>query len=269
MNKDIFNVIHYPTERIPESAKPTFAGLADTFKIILKDNADILEIGLRGGFILDTLLELPPNDIDLYYRTKPGIERCQCNKMREYIDSKQFPAFQGRKIDLGHLEPGEIELSLGEKTAGIFSHHIDLPSRLFLNHNGDIITCNGTVECIEKRIYEIQLQGWLQHVYFPLSPNPLRNNLYMFTIIQALRGLRMIFTKKYLGCGEEFRKLLMMLPKSLEYCYNSDVFRPEVKRYLTTMIHGMTINDLEWSLTQCKTENKAEILTLFESYKIN
>lgn len=245
--------------------KETIKRIGEELSVIEKDIRIIDKVVIRAGFVLDTLLGNPPNDADLFYSLRkwqyknwPG---CQCQKIAKEITRLNLPIIKSRKIDLGHILKGEIYFSPVEKTVGPFSHHIDIAAMVCIDSKGNVWGNDEALYCINNRIGEIRYDGWLQHSYFPYTPeDPFYNNFSAFYALQVFRELRMIHSKKYKAVGPNLKLLIENSLPVFKYVLNDLDLIKYVKNKVAMKNSLMKIGDYEKSLNVANLPSGREYL---------
>lgn len=241
--------------------------LAQELKLIEERLPFIKEIVARGGFILDTLFGVPPNDIDLFYSLKtwqsPRWQGCRCEEIKSKILKLNLPLSSTRKIDTGHILKGEIYLDPIQKITGPFSHHIDVPSMVCLTSTGDLWSNQEALNCIQTKTHEIRFDGWLQHTFYPYSDQK-PNFPTGYAKIVIVRGLRMIHTKKYKAVGPNFRYMVENCPEVLDAIVKSRDLQKRLIPNLKEKCHFMKPEDFKNALRVTGVKNQKAVFKKIE-----
>jgi hypothetical protein len=245
--------------KLNQKQKQIFEELATELKTIELHINYIDEIVARGGYILDVIFEAEPNDVDLFYSLKEHAI-CKCKEIKKEIKKLNLTLINSKKVDLGHILEGEIYFSPIEKVVGPFSHHIDIPSMICLDSKGNIWGNKNTLYCIQNKMHEINYLPWLMHFHFPYSPD----NIYYRTFYTSycrlsVRGLRMIFTKKYKRVGPNFKNHLANWPAVLKVIESNVEWKEAIASYIREKSPNMKLKDFKTAIDISKVKNKNEI----------
>jgi len=243
----------------------TFKRIALELSLIKNRINFIDEIVVRAGFVIDTLLGVEPNDVDLFYSLKkwehkdwPG---CKCEEIRLKLLDLELPIINSRKVDLGHILEGEIYFSPAEKVVGPFSHHIGVPAMVCVDDKGRLWGNDEALDCINGRRGEIQYNAWLQHAYFPYTPeDPYGNNFSAFYALQVFRELRMIFSKRYVSVGPNLKLMMENCLPVFDYILSNPDLKGYIKKKVIKKNSLMKLSDYREVLGIFKLGNISDIL---------
>ena len=209
--------------------------------------------------------------IDLFYSLKkwkhkdwPG---CECTKINGLITKLKLPTFDSRKIYLGHILEGEIYFSPIEKTVGPFSHHIDVPDMLCIDSNGNLWGNDEALHFINNKIGEIRFDGWIQHPYFPYSPeDPFYGNYVAFYTYQILRELRMIYTKNYKAVGPNMKLFFQVSQPIIKAAIKDEKVRDYIKKRIKLKNPVMNLDRYNKALNVVKISKQREYLKMIKHF---
>ncbi len=249
----------------PPKQCAVFKQLASELKTIKESTQFLKDIIVRGGFVLDTIMAVEPNDLDIFYSLEewqtPEWQGCKCDEIKQKITSLSLPTTSSRKVDTCHILEGEMYLDPIPKCLGYFSHHIEVPSKVLLDSDGYIWTIKEAVTCIKERIYELKNTGRIQHAYYPYMEDPGYRNYITTSARIITRGLRMIHTKKYKSVGREFFELVENSSLIWESVLSNKEYAEMLKRNVTEKNGFMKLDDYKNSLDVVNSSNKQEILS--------
>lgn len=257
---------------ISEQQKQIFIELAHDLRLIKQACPFLDDIIVRSGFILDTLLNAQPFDVDAYYTTKEQVNslfsKCRCDEIRENIKNLNFKILDKKyPLDLGHSGEGEIYLPPIEKNLSFHSHLFDLADMVCLNDQGELWANDEAVNAINNKTHEIRYDGWLLHPYFiRVFPH---DDYYYFVTANSLRGLKMIHTKKYTNVGPNYRLLLENLKPIIDYVANVPDYVQKLKKYHEKKCRNMSREDLKKALAITAANNQSYLLEKFTEIIFN
>ena len=267
MNPDDYSPIRLNKQfKFNEKQKDTLYRLASELRVMKQKIKYLDEIITRGGYILDILYNVEPSDIDLFYSLKNKTD-CKCDEIKQVIKRLHLPLTNSKKVDLGHILPGEINISPINKVVGPFSHHIDIPSMVCLDSEGNIWGNKKSLYCIKNKIHEINYLPWIMHFHFPYSPD----NIYYRTFYTSycrltIRGLRMIHTKKYKRVGPNFKYHLANWPQVLTVIDKNQEWTMAIKNYIKEKSPNMNSKAFESAINIARVKNKIEIMSHLKNY---
>lgn len=242
----------------------TFQTLSSEISIIQNSIPFIKEFVARGGFLLDTIIGIEPHDIDFFYslhswKTKDW-QGCSCDDIKVQILSLYVPLINSRKTDLGHILEGEIYFDPIEKVIGPFSHH-DINSRICLDKNGVIWTCKESLDGINTKTYEWSYDAAIQFAYYPYFPNDTYVTFYTRNVI---RGLRMIYTKKYLRVGPVYKGFLEQSHILFDQILKDQDKTQNLRNYILEKTDNMHLEEFKEALEITKVSNRQKVLYKIE-----
>lgn len=262
----MYEVVKLTSEfKLSQKQQETFSALAHDLKT-LKDNVSLLQdIVVRAGFVLDTLLNVEPHDIDTLYTTKEQVghlfEKCRCDDIRVIIPNLKFEIFnKEHELDLGHFGEGEVYVPLIEKTVGYHSHLIDVGDMVCIDSNGDIWGNKEAEYCIKNRIHEIRYDGWILFSYF-IREFPY-TDYYYFCTLNIFRGLKMISSKNYGGAGPNFLTLLENAKPILDYTSTVPKYIEALNKYRNKKAPFMDVTEITKTLEVTKVSNANYIVDM-------
>ena len=249
----------------PPKQCDVFKQLASELKTVKESIPFLEDIIARGGFVLDTIMAVEPNDLDIFYSLKewqtPEWPGCKCEELKKGIAFLNLPITSSRKVDVCHILEGEIYLDPIPKCLGYFSHHIEIPSKVLLDSDGYIWTTKEAATCIKERIYELRNTGRVQHAYYPYMEDPGYRNYITTSARIVARGLRMIHTKKYKSVGKEFFELVENSSLIWQSVLNNQEYTKMLKRNMIVKNGFMKLDDYKNALDVVGSTKKEEILS--------
>lgn len=190
-----------------------FNDVAAHLKKIRSFDKSISEIGIAGGFVLDTMLGLDPSDIDLKYAMRDNdgnfITTCKCDYVRTLVDKvclgKDF------RVDIGNIKENNNDIfdSIVDKQVSILSHHPEYISQFSLDEDGRIWGNIDSLNDFNNKIYNPRTEGlmaWISHE---------GKTYYEALAILLIRGFGYI-KKRDLRMGEKFKYYMSITPKIFE-----------------------------------------------------
>jgi len=269
----MYEVVKLTSEfKLSQKQRETFSFVAHDLKT-LKNNVPLLEnIVVRAGFVLDTLLNAEPHDIDTLYTTKEQVgrlfEKCRCDEIRETLPNLRFKIFnKEHELDLGHFGKGEVYVPLIEKTVGYHSHLIDVADMVCIDSNGDIWGNKEAEYCIKNRVHEIRYDGWILFSYF-IKEFPY-TDYYYFCTLNIFRGLKMVHSKNYGGVGHNFLTLLENSKPILDYTSTIPQYIEALNTYRAKKAPFMGREEITKTLELTRTSNARYIAeTLYNVFSL-
>lgn len=256
--------ITFNQARLKKSQRQKLEQLSRELRYIEKHSLYVDKIVARGGFVLDTILGVEPNDIDLFYSLKGEKTKfwqgCKCEEIKKEIRDYKLELLGSRKVDLGHVLEGEMFFEPVEKCLGYFSHHIDYPSMICLDSKKQLWSNDKAWNCIKNKTHEVRYEGWLQHFCYPYSDNPGYRNYITNYARLICRGLRMINSKSYKAIGPNFLSVLENSNAIFNTILSDDKLLKLLKDNLIEKCSGMSFKDYETSLEITKAKNRKYIL---------
>ncbi len=186
-----------------------FKEIGNKLKLIRSYDKDISDIGIAGGFVLDTLLKLSPSDIDLKYAIRDKFGNfdttCRCDYIKTLVNKTGLSKYE---IDLGNIKENNNHIfsSVKDKHLGIFSHHPEYISQFTLDEDGRIWGNRDSLNDYINKVYNPRIEGllaWVTH-----EGKSYHEALALFLI----RGFGYI-RKRELSMGDRFRYYLERAPE--------------------------------------------------------
>ena len=222
MNK--YNVINITNKLKLKDSQQVFTNtLVDDLKTIRDSTPHIDRIIVRGGAILDSVKDLKQKDIDLFYtyRDKGKLKSgCFCTQISEEISkldlrlvSKVLP------FDLGHFELNEPITDVIDKNCGFFAPFSDYVAMICMDENGEFWSNEAAYYFLENNIYETRPECWL-YWQITFSSGEL-SNVSLAQITAFLRGIKILYYKKFTSIGPDYAELVKNIPVVLKASLHS------------------------------------------------
>ncbi len=252
--------------KLTKKQKQLLSDLAHDLTLIKKSASFLDDIVVRGGFLLDVLLNSEPFDVDLLYTTKEQIgklfSKCRCEELRNAVKDLDFKVMVKKyEIDFGHFGLGELYMSPTDKTVGFHSHQKEINSQLSLDSDGRLWSNARSIQGIKDKVHEVRFEGWLLYPYF-IREFPHIDYYFNFTSM-CLRGLKMIYTKKYKSVGPNYRNMLDNARPILDFVLTVPQYLTDLKKYYKAKCRNMSKQEIRKALKVTKANNQEYLYKTF------
>lgn len=262
MNQDsnyIINCTHILN--LEPDAKAIFNQVSTELTKVREMDKSISEIGIAGGFVIDTLLNLEPADIDLKYAIKDEqgntLRICKCDHIKTLIEDTILP--KKYSLDIGSIKENNNDHfeSINDKHLGIFSHHPEYISQFVMDETGNIWSNKNALKDYFKREYNPSTEGLMCWIYYE------NRTFFEALALMLIRGFGYI-DKRDLQIGEKFYYYMEKSSEIFEEYSKEDTDHKSIIEYFNKKVG--TMENLSKLLDKHKVPGKHSVLSSIEKW---
>lgn len=239
-----------------------FNETAKQLQLLKTFDKNIQGVGVARGYVLDTLLDLKPSDLDIKYiiNDDSGNQCGDC--VCDYIKTLVAKTTLGNHlaVDVGNVleenHPGFT--SLHSRVLSPFSHHPEYLSMFLLDENGRIWCNKDSFRDFKNREYNTRSEGLMAWIYHE------KKTYYQTLAISIIRGLGYI-QKRNLRIGHTFKIYL----DNTEEIFRNFVLEKDYNHKGLVKYFHKKINSLEslnFLLINNEVWNADAIMSVLSSY---
>lgn len=242
--------------------------VSDKFTVVGKElakikslDSNILEVGVAGGFIIDTILGLVPNDLDIKYRIKKDSGKidpsCRCDYIRSLVNQTDLPKLY--KVDVGHImdEKHPEGVSINYEHVGPFSLHTEYYSMWVLDQDARVWTNRVAYKDYLNGVYNTHTLGLLAWVYHK------NRSYYDVLAVHLIRGLGYI-KKRDLKVGDTFRFYLDNCGEIFSKFEKEEFDHKGLRKYFSKKVGSLS--ELEQLINKSSVRNSDAVFKVIKDY---